>query len=56
MTPGEVPIWRSVSSSLGYNYLENTTMSGMYAQAIGAATVVIERSSSKMGTARCRAY
>lgn len=43
MTPGEEPIIRSVSSSLGYTFLQNTTMPGMYAQAIGAATVVLER-------------
>jgi hypothetical protein len=43
MTPGEVPIGRSISSGLGYTYLDNTTMPGMYAQALGAATVVIER-------------
>ncbi|KAA8630380.1 hypothetical protein SMACR_01209 [Sordaria macrospora] len=42
MTPGEEPIIRSVSSSLGYTFLQNTTMPGMYAQAIGAATVVLE--------------
>ncbi|KAK3951670.1 serine carboxypeptidase S28-domain-containing protein [Pseudoneurospora amorphoporcata] len=42
MTPGEEPIIRSVSSSLGYTFLQNTTMPGMYAQAIGTVTVVLE--------------
>ncbi|GAB1310625.1 Serine-type peptidase-like protein [Madurella fahalii] len=42
MTPGETPIWNAVSANLGYSYLANTTMTGMYAQAIGAATVVLE--------------
>ena len=44
MTPGEVPIASAINSR-GYTFLDNTTMTGMYAQAIGAATVVIERAS-----------
>lgn len=43
MTPGETPIWGSITPSRGYSFLDNTTMTGLYAQAIGAATVVIER-------------
>ncbi|KAK0734689.1 serine carboxypeptidase S28-domain-containing protein [Lasiosphaeria miniovina] len=42
MTPGEVPMVGSVSPGLGYTFVDNTTMVGMYAQAIGAATVVLE--------------
>lgn len=42
MTPGETPIWGSITPSRGYSFLDNTTMTGLYAQAIGAATVVIE--------------
>ncbi|KAK3694474.1 peptidase S28 [Podospora appendiculata] len=42
MTPGETPITGSVSSGLGYSFLENTTMTGTYAQSLGAATVVVE--------------
>ncbi|KAK3329999.1 serine carboxypeptidase S28-domain-containing protein [Apodospora peruviana] len=42
MTPGEVPMSGAVSSGQGYTFLDNTTMVGMHAQAIGAATVVLE--------------
>ncbi|KAK4193206.1 putative serine peptidase [Podospora australis] len=42
MTPGESGIYPSISANRGYTFLDNTTMPGLYAQAIGAATVVIE--------------
>jgi hypothetical protein len=43
MTPGEDPIMSAVNLGLGYSYLSNTTMSGKYAEALGAAVVVVER-------------
>jgi hypothetical protein len=43
MTPGEVPITSAINSGLGYSYLANTTLSGTYAEALGAAAVVVER-------------
>jgi hypothetical protein len=43
MTPGENPIGYSIDSTLGYTYLDNTTLTGAYAQALGAAVVVLER-------------
>jgi hypothetical protein len=43
MTPGEEPILTAVNSGRGFTYLDNTTMSGTYAQALGAAVVVLER-------------
>jgi hypothetical protein len=43
MTPGENPITAAINSGRGYTYLDNTTMSGAYAQALGAAAVVVER-------------
>lgn len=42
MTPGEEPITTAINSGRGYTYLDNTTMSGAYAQALGAAVVVLE--------------
>ncbi|KAK3362456.1 peptidase S28 [Lasiosphaeria hispida] len=42
MTPGEEPILYSVSPSLGYTFIDNTTMPGKIAQALGAATIVLE--------------
>ncbi|KAK3393284.1 peptidase S28 [Podospora didyma] len=42
MTPGEVPMVGSVSPGRGYTFVDNTTMVGAYAEAIGAATVVLE--------------
>jgi len=41
-TPGEEPIGKYISSGMGYNFLGNTTMPGLHAQTIGAATVVLE--------------
>ena len=43
MTPGEESITTAVNSGRGYTYLDNTTLSGAYAQALGAAVVVLER-------------
>ena len=43
MTPGEVPIGNAINTARGYSFLTNTTMTGAYAQALGAAVVVIER-------------
>jgi hypothetical protein len=43
MTPGEEPLIGSVSPGRGYTFVDNTTMPGLYAQALGAATVVLER-------------
>ena len=43
MTPGEEEILRSVNAGFGYSFLSNTTMTGTYAQALGAAVVVAER-------------
>jgi hypothetical protein len=48
MTPGEEEILRSVNTGFGYSFLSNTTMSGTYAQALGAAVVVAERAYSRM--------
>ncbi|KAK3989981.1 putative serine peptidase [Cladorrhinum sp. PSN332] len=43
MTPGESSLYSAISSGgRGYSFLENTTMTGLYAQSIGAATVVVE--------------
>ncbi|KAK3309856.1 peptidase S28 [Chaetomium strumarium] len=42
MTPGENPITAAINSGRGYTYLDNTTLSGAYAQALGAAAVVVE--------------
>ncbi|KAL2264240.1 hypothetical protein VTK26DRAFT_9016 [Humicola hyalothermophila] len=42
MTPGEVPIGAAINSGGGYSFLSNTTTTGAYAQALGAAVVVIE--------------
>ncbi|KAK4156143.1 peptidase S28 [Chaetomidium leptoderma] len=42
MTPGETPITTAINSGRGYSYLSNTTMSGTYAEALGAAVVVLE--------------
>ncbi|SPQ18412.1 1ecd5953-aef9-4d56-9d1e-01720dce280a [Thermothielavioides terrestris] len=42
MTPGENPITSAVDSARGYTYLDNTTMTGALAQALGAAVVVLE--------------
>ncbi|KAK3300607.1 peptidase S28 [Chaetomium fimeti] len=42
MTPGEMPITSAINSGYGYSYLSNTTMSGTYAEILGAAAVVIE--------------
>jgi len=43
MTPGEESIVTAINSGRGFTYLDNTTMSGAYAQALGAAVVVLER-------------
>ncbi len=43
MTPGEVSILTAINSARGYTYLDNTTLTGAYAQALGAAVVVLER-------------
>ncbi|EAQ93053.1 hypothetical protein CHGG_01288 [Chaetomium globosum CBS 148.51] len=42
MTPGEMPITSAINSGFGYSYLSNTTMSGTYAETLGAAAVVVE--------------
>ncbi|KAK4129134.1 hypothetical protein N657DRAFT_660587 [Parathielavia appendiculata] len=42
MTPGETPITTAINSARGYTYLSNTTLSGAYAEALGAAAVVVE--------------
>lgn len=46
MTPGEMPITSAINSGFGYSYLSNTTLSGTYAETLGAAAVVVERSYS----------
>ena len=44
MTPGGSSLYGAISANgRGYSFLDNTTMTGLYAQAIGAATVVVER-------------
>lgn len=48
MTPGEEEILGSVNTGFGYSFLSNTTMSGTYAQALGAAVVVAERTYSRV--------
>jgi hypothetical protein len=50
MTPGETPIWSAVDAGSGISYLDDTTMPGIYARAIGAAVVVIERGFPDMKT------
>jgi hypothetical protein len=50
MTPGEEEILRSVNAGFGYSFLSNTTMTGTYAQALGAAVVVAERAYSNVSS------
>jgi hypothetical protein len=50
MTPGEEEILRSVNAGFGYSFLSNTTMTGTYAQALGAAVVVAERAYSSFSS------
>ncbi len=43
MTPGEDVIDSYVDPRAGYTFLDNSTLPGLYAQALGAAVVVVER-------------
>lgn len=43
VTPGEEPIWGALDAGRGYSFLSTTTMPGAYAEALGAALVVVER-------------